>query len=151
MLRNDARDKIKAELQMHRIFGLAWAATLTATPAISEPVSYLFCEYGRIGAEQRLKSQSIPLYYELDDLSALGKDSYCAGEREFFINDTHATWRCITAYNADQTAAKSVYVEINRFTGRYHRNDFTGHYNAPTPIIDEIWHGVCTAHHEAQF
>lgn len=149
MLRSDARDKIKGELQMHRFFGLACAATLMAMPAISAPVSYLFCEYESLGEEQRRKSQSIPLHYELGDLSALGKDSHCAGEREFFISDTHATWHCITAYNADQTAAKSVYVEINRFTGRYHRNDFAGHYN--DRIINEIWHGACTAHHEAQF
>lgn len=133
---------------MYRIFALTSVLMFVSSTALSDQVSYLYCEYESLGTGQR-KSQSIPLFYEDGELIGLGRESHCVGEREFFINDSYAIWRCITAYDADQTAAKSVFVEVNRFTGRFHRNDFSGHFNDRR--IDEIWHGVCTAHHDAQF
>lgn len=122
---------------------------LLVAPAAAEDVSFLLCEYESRDAEMHRKIQSIPVFYKHGELVAIGKLNHCLTEPEFFINETYATWRCVTAQNSDQSAAKSVYVEVNRFTGRFHRNVFAGHYD--DRVIDEIWHGVCTIHHEAQF
>lgn len=134
---------------MIRIMSCAFAILLTATPALAEGVSFLLCEYESLGEEQQRKIQSIPLYYDQDELVAIGNRTHCIDDPEYSINDTYATWRCITAQNENHNATKSIYVEVNRFTGRYHRNDFAGHYN--DNVIEDIWHGVCTPYHEARF
>ncbi|WP_137701647.1 hypothetical protein [Marimonas lutisalis] len=134
---------------MLRFIGVTLATMLSAVTAHAEQVSFLFCEYKTIGDEQRWRSQSIPLYYEKGELVAVGRRQFCSDEPEFEISDAYAAWSCVTAYDDSQKPASSVYVEINRYTGRYHRNDFEGHYNDRR--IREIWQGVCTAHHEAQF
>ncbi|WP_157789785.1 MULTISPECIES: hypothetical protein [Roseobacteraceae] len=128
---------------------MAAMISLSAIPLLAEDVSFLFCEYESLGNNPKKKSQSIPLYYEDGELVAVGKRSHCVDEPQFVITETHATWHCSTALNPDQTTARSVYVEIHRYTGRYHRNDFDG-----VPSFEsntEIWHGACTAYSEPQF
>lgn len=134
---------------MFRKISYAVAALLVAMPASAESVSFLLCEYDNLGDGQRWKVQTIPLYYERDELIAIGRRNHCVDEPQYILNENYAGWRCVTALNEDQTPAKSIYVAIHRFTGRYHRNDFSGHSNEM--LIDDIWHGVCTPHHEAQF
>lgn len=103
---------------MLRYVSCAFAALMITMPANAEKISYLLCEYESLTGEKRQKIQSIPLYYQDDQLVAVGKRSHCVDETEFHITDTYATWRCVNALKADQTAAISIYVEINRFTGR---------------------------------
>lgn len=134
---------------MIRTFGMAALIALSAIPLQAEDVSFLFCEYESLGDDPLKKSQSIPLYYKNGDLVAVGKRSHCVGDPQFSITETHAAWHCSTALNTDQTIARSVYIEINRYTGRYHRNDFD---SVPSmENIRDIWHGVCTAHSEPKF
>lgn len=133
---------------MLRLLVLVLMACSISSPAKAEKTNYLLCEFKSLTTE-RTQTQSVPLYYRRNVLVAIGKPNHCVGEPKFLINDVYATWRCVTAVNADQSPAKSVYVEIHRYTGRYHRNDFQGHYDEQR--IKEIWHGVCAAHHEPQF
>lgn len=134
---------------MLRASGLATAVVLTAMAAHAEQVSYLHCKYESLDEDRRWKSQSIPLYYENNNLVAGGRRNHCVDEYVYNITDEYLSWRCVAAIDANNKPVRSVYIEINRFTGRYHRNDFDGHYNEGN--IREIWHGVCSAHHEAQF
>ncbi|WP_226553206.1 hypothetical protein [Celeribacter naphthalenivorans] len=134
---------------MLRAIGLAGMFSLAAISVQADDLSFLFCEYESLADDPISKSQSIPLYYEDGQLVAAGKRSHCVDEPQFYITDTHATWHCVTALNADKTPARSVYVEIHRFTGRYHRNDFDGVLDMGN--VTESWHGVCTAHSEPQF
>lgn len=134
---------------MLRTMGLTFAILTTAGTAHADRTAFLLCEYETLGEDRRWKVQSIPLYYEGDALVAIGKRSHCVDEPEYKITDTHATWRCTTAYDANQVPVRSIYVEVNRYTGRYHRNDFDG--TDSIEAIRDIWHGVCTPHHEAQF
>ncbi|WP_303484537.1 hypothetical protein [Celeribacter halophilus] len=134
---------------MLRAIGTPGMFLLAAMSAHAEDSSFLYCEYESLGDEALRKSQSIPLYYDDGELVAVGKRSHCVDDPQFSITETHAAWRCSTALNADQTIARSVYVEIHRYTGRYHRNDFDG-----APSLDnmrDIWHGVCKAYSEPQF
>jgi len=134
---------------MLRVIFLAFTAALTTVAAQADQVSYLLCEYESLGEDESRAVQSIPLYYERGELVAIGRRNHCVDEPDYRITDTHAAWRCTTARDVNQAPVRSVYVQINRFSGRYHRNDFDGDYNDLS--IRKVWHGVCTAHHEAQF
>lgn len=137
---------------MFRGIWVAGFAMLMVGTADAKRLSFLFCENQHVGEDQRLRTESIPLFYQNGELIALGHEQHCLDAPKYEISHMYASWKCVTAFDADQTPVQSVFVQINRYTGRYHRNDIQGHYkDASLSSIISVRHGMCKIHHEAQF
>lgn len=117
--------------------------------ASANQTSYLLCESRNFPNGDRWNIVNIPVYFDDQNIVAIGNRAHCVSEPLYLISETHAAWKCVTGMDATGAAVKSVYVQIHRYTGRFHRNDLSGHYDDLK--IEEIWHGTCTVHSAPQF